>query len=142
MYRILHPRILMIGGDPDSPESPLRAISKVGVNGRLAFARFGDEAVRAIQFAQRSGLPHLVVLDFQPPAHAVAELVGHLRADPRTAVTPLVVIAPPGQAAEAIAAVGCGEDYYIAKPVDPMALELVMRRVGDYWLQGHPELLS
>ncbi len=77
-------------------------------------ARDGIEALDQA----REGRPDLVLLDLMLPRLSGERVCQELRADPRTATLPVVVLSARIQEAERLRALAAGADAFIAKPYD------------------------
>jgi CheY-like chemotaxis protein len=98
--------------------------------GHVATAVF--DSMQALMVAVRKPSPDLILLDIHMPAGTGLLVLEKLRASPRTASIPVIVITgtvdpEAARRAEALGAVG-----FLAKPIDPEAfLSLVQRVVGE-----------
>jgi len=81
----------------------------------------GEEAIRSA----RNEAPDVIVCDIMMPKLNGLEVVERLRADPRTAGMPIVLLSAKAQASEVQKGLEAGADDYVTKPFDP--LELVER---------------
>jgi DNA-binding response OmpR family regulator len=80
---------------------------------RVATAANGVEALRAI----RRSTPNMVITDLGMPEMNGAELARRLRAHPRTARLPIVMLSASTEDADILAGYEGGADEYISKPV-------------------------
>lgn len=78
-------------------------------------------------------LPDLIVLDLMLPGLDGIQIFKRLRADTRTATTPVIFLTAKGQVTDKIAGLELGADDYLTKPFSPRELNLrisaVLRRV-------------
>ncbi len=72
-----------------------------------------------------SEAPDLVLLDVMMPGMDGYEVARRLRADPRTATIPIIMLTARGQVTDKVAGFEAGADEYLVKPVHPA--ELVTR---------------
>jgi len=86
-------------------------------------ARDGVEALDQV----RECRPDLVVLDLMLPRISGERVCQELRADPRTADVPVVVVSARIQEAERLRALAAGADVFISKPYDLGALVTEIR---------------
>ena len=88
---------------------------------RVATAHDGDDALaKALSLA-----PDLVLLDVMMPRMDGYEVCSRLRADPRSAHIPVIMLTAKSLSADKVLGLTAGADDYIIKPFDPM--ELVAR---------------
>lgn len=66
--------------------------------------------------------PDLVLLDVMMPGMDGYEVARRLRADPRTATIPIIMLTARGQVTEKVAGFEAGADEYLIKPVHPAEL--------------------
>ena len=84
----------------------------------VIIARDGVEALEQV----RGGHPDLMLLDLMLPRLSGERVCQELRADPRTAALPIVVLSARVQEAERLRAFAAGADAFIAKPYDTVQL--------------------
>jgi DNA-binding response OmpR family regulator len=87
----------------------------------VRMANDGQEGLDSAQ-AER---PDIIVSDVMMPKLSGLELVAGLKADPATAVIPVILLSAKAQAADIQAGLDAGADDYVTKPFEP--LELVDR---------------
>jgi DNA-binding response OmpR family regulator len=75
------------------------------------------DGVEALDQA-REGHPDLMLLDLMLPRLSGERVCQELRADPRTAALPIVVVSARVQEAERLRALAAGADAFIAKPYE------------------------
>ena len=75
------------------------------------------DGVEALDQA-RDGHPDLMLLDLMLPRLSGERVCQELRADPRTATLPIVVVSARVQEAERLRALAAGADAFIAKPYE------------------------
>lgn len=77
--------------------------------------------------------PDLVLLDWMLPSKSGLDICSDLRADPKTASVPIIMISAKSQDVDKVEGLNCGADDYLAKPFSPMELiarvQAVFRRV-------------
>jgi two-component system phosphate regulon response regulator PhoB len=87
-----------------------------------------DNGITAVQVA-REKLPDLIVLDLMLPGMDGFSVFKELRADPRTASIPVLMLTAKGDVNDRIAGLELGADDYITKPFSPRELLLRIRAV-------------
>jgi two-component system phosphate regulon response regulator PhoB len=81
----------------------------------------GSEAVAGCA-APAEPLPDVVLLDWMLPEMTGLDVLGHLRADPRTARVPVVMVTALDSPAHVTAAMRAGASDYVVKPYAPADL--------------------
>ena len=92
---------------------------------RLLEAMDGEEGVT---MAQRE-LPDLILMDVQLPKLSGLDATRRLRADPRTAHIPLVVVTSFALSGDGQRAIDAGASAYLAKPYSPRDLLALIRKL-------------
>ena len=92
---------------------------------RLLEAMDGEEG---IAMAQRE-LPDLILMDVQLPKLSGLDATRRLRADPRTAHIPLVVVTSFALSGDGQRAMDAGASAYLAKPYSPRDLLALIRKL-------------
>ena len=92
---------------------------------RLLEAMDGEEGVA---MAQRE-LPDLILMDVQLPKLSGLDATRLLRADPRTANIPLVVVTSFALSGDGQRAIDAGASAYLAKPYSPRDLLALIRKL-------------
>ena len=92
---------------------------------RLREAPDGETGVRAAQ----EELPDLVLMDVQLPKMSGLEATRQLRADPRTARVPIIIVTSYALSGDEQKAKDAGATAYIAKPYSPRDLLAKIREI-------------
>lgn len=87
----------------------------------------GDSAYAAA----RTAPPDLIILDVMMPGRDGLDLLRDLRADPRTADVPVVLLTAKSTDAEVWEGWTAGADYYITKPFDLDEILTFIRYLGN-----------
>jgi two-component system response regulator len=134
------PVILLVEDNPDDEELTRRAFKASKIATRLIVARDGAEAIDFLSaagaFAGRGAEddPCLVLLDLKLPKIGGLEVLQKMRANPRTRMTPVVVLTSSTEEQDVIRSYGLGANSYVRKPVDFAQFADAMRALGHYWL--------
>jgi CheY-like chemotaxis protein len=75
-----------------------------------------------------------VLLDLKLPKVSGLEVLGRLKADPRTRDIPVVVLTSSRQDADLARCYELGVNSYVVKPVDFGQFAEAVRQLGFYWL--------
>ncbi|MEX1163586.1 MAG: response regulator [Nitriliruptor sp.] len=105
-------RVLVV--DDDATLRQLLGINLLAEGIEVAMVGDGESA----RLAAWADPPDLILLDVMMPGMDGLELLGHLRAHPRTADIPVVLLTACATDAEVWAGWAAGADYYITKPFD------------------------
>lgn len=111
--------ILLVEDNPDDVELTLRAFSEQGIANHVTVARDGVEALELLLPPTGPGLcPRLVLLDLKLPRVDGLEVLRALRADPRTAFTPVVGLTTSNEERDLIESYRLGTNSFVRKPVE------------------------
>ncbi|XHS79826.1 response regulator [Burkholderiaceae bacterium UC74_6] len=139
--------ILLVEDNPDDVALTLRAFKRSHLMNPIVVVRDGVEALDLLfargAYADRAGapLPTLVVLDLKLPKLDGLGVLKILRADPRTALLPVVILTSSKEEADVISGYTSGANSYVRKPVDFAEFVEAVKVLGIYWLalnQGPP----
>jgi len=132
--------ILLVEDNPDDEELILLALQQSRVANEVAVAHDGVEALDYLwgtgQYAGRDPLrpPQVILLDLKLPKLSGLEVLERLRADPRTAVVPVVVLTSSSEEEDVLASYRLGANSYVRKPVEFHRFADAVRQLGLYWL--------
>jgi class 3 adenylate cyclase len=104
-------RVLVVDDDPDMAALLERMIIREGMD--AATAPDGDTAIAAIMASP----PDLVLLDVMLPGKSGFEICGHLKADPATALIPVVLVTALEDHESRVRGIEAGADDFLSKPV-------------------------
>jgi len=137
--------------EEDSPQDEmltLRALRKANLANQVDVARDGQQALdflfREGEYADRIGpdLPTVVMLDIGLPRLSGLEVLERLRADPRTALLPVVILTSSDEERDRLKSYECGANSFVRKPVDFAEFAETVARLGIYWLATNEPPLS
>ncbi len=137
---ITHRTILLVEDNPDDEELTLRALSRNNISNEVVVVRDGQEAVDWLEgtgpHAGRdvSEIPALVLLDLKLPKIDGLDVLRRLRANPRTALVPVVILTSSKEDRDRASGYQSGANSYVQKPVDFTSFVDAVRQLGMYWL--------
>jgi len=132
--------ILLVEDNPDDEELTLLALRQSNIANDVAVTRDGVEALDYVfctgKYAGRdkSRLPQVILLDLKLPKLGGLEVLQRLRADPVTALIPVVVLTSSSEEEDMLASYRLGANSYVRKPVEFQAFAKAVQKVGLYWL--------
>jgi two-component system alkaline phosphatase synthesis response regulator PhoP len=116
-------RILVVDDEEDILKLVEYNLSRGGC--RVSCVASGEAALAAA----REAPPDLVLLDLMLPGADGFSVCRALKADPRTAAVPVVILSARGEETDVVAALELGADDYITKPFSPRVLVARVRAV-------------
>lgn len=132
--------ILLVEDNPDDVALTLRAFKRSHLMNPLVVARDGVEALDFVfargAHADRAGapLPTLIILDLKLPRLDGLGVLKALRADPRTALLPAVILTSSKEEQDIVSGYKLGANSYVRKPVDFTEFVEAVKVLGIYWL--------
>ena len=132
--------ILLVEDSAEDAELTLRALRKHNLANRIYHAKDGVEALDFLcargAHASQSTLRMLrvVLLDLKLPRVDGIEVLGQMRADPRTKLVPVVVLTSSREDPDISRCYALGVNSYIVKPVEFEEFMKAVSSLGLYWL--------
>lgn len=132
--------ILVVEDNPDHLELTLLTLQENGIRNQIAVAHDGVEALDYLfgegKHAGRdvTQQPEVVLLDLKLPKLTGLEVLQRMRADPRTAYVPVVMLTSSSEEEDIIASYKNGANSFVRKPVDFGEFTDKLRQVKVYWL--------
>ena len=132
--------ILLVEDNAQDEMLTLRALRKANVANVIDVVRDGQQALdylfRGGEFANRAGssLPAVVILDIGLPKLNGLEVLARLRADPRTALLPVVILTSSDDERDRMQGYESGCNSFVRKPVSFAEFADTVARLGIYWL--------
>jgi len=121
--------ILVVDDEQDIRELIRYNLAKEGY--RVECVGSGEEALRRV----RPTPPDLILLDLMLPGVDGLEVCKLLKAERRTAATPIIMLTAKGEDADVVSGLELGADDYVVKPFSPRVLiariKAVLRRKED-----------
>jgi two-component system response regulator len=132
--------ILVVEDNPDHLELTLLTLQENGIRNQIAVAHDGVEALDYLfgegKHAGRDTTlqPEVVLLDLKLPKLTGLEVLQRMRADPRTAYIPVVMLTSSSEEEDILASYRNGANSFVRKPVDFGEFTEKLRQVKVYWL--------
>jgi two-component system response regulator len=132
--------ILLVEDNRDDEELTLRALARNNIGNEVVVVRDGQEAVDWLEAAgpyvsrDPNAVPALILLDLKLPKIDGLDVLRRLRANPRTAIVPVVILTSSKEERDRASGYLRGANSYVQKPVDFTAFVDAVRQLGMYWL--------
>jgi two-component system response regulator len=126
--------ILLIEDNPDDLALTLRALKKNNIANEIVSAADGAAAIELLHGKDAKGAPAFVLLDLKLPKIDGLEVLRLIRADPRTALVPVVILTSSKEEQDLTTGYKLGANSYIRKPVDFNQFVEAVKNLGLYWL--------
>jgi two-component system, response regulator len=127
--------IVLVEDNEDDIVLTRRALSRNKIGNPLVVARDGAEALELLLSANGDSVnPAIILLDLQLPKVDGLTVLKRLREDPRTKLTPVVVLTSSKAEQDVVAGYNLRANSYIRKPVDFDQFTEAVRQIGMYWL--------
>jgi two-component system, response regulator len=127
--------IVLVEDNEDDIVLTRRALSRNKIGNPLVIARDGAEALELLLGANGNSInPAIILLDLQLPKVDGLSVLKRLREDPRTTLTPIVVLTSSKAEQDIVAGYNLRANSYIRKPVDFDQFTEAVRQIGMYWL--------
>ena len=132
--------ILLVEDNPDDVELTRIAFAEAGIEGQLAVATDGAQALDYLfargKYADRdpANLPAIVLLDLNLPKLDGREVLQAIRTNEATRTLPVVVLTTSDEPFDIEAAYALDVNSYIRKPVDFDQFVAAVKQIGLYWL--------
>lgn len=132
--------ILLVEDNPDDVALTLHAFKRSNIGNEIVVAGDGVEALDYLfgrgRYAGRdlNQQPAVVLLDLKLPKLDGLEVLRRLRANPDTALQPVVILTSSDEEQDMIMSYQLGANSYVRKPVDFDEFIEAARRLGLYWL--------
>ena len=136
-----HPYPILLAEDrPDDVFLMERALQKVRSRHPLRVVADGQKAIEYLSgegdYSDRVAFPFpgLVILDLKMPGVGGFEVVEWMRKNPRTRLTPIIILSTSAQPQDINRAYELGANAYMIKPADHRSLERLLQTIGEFWL--------
>lgn len=115
--------VLIVDDEPDVLDLLVYNLQKAGY--KTATARDGATALQRA----RDDVPSLIVLDLMLPQMDGTEVCRHLKADPKTAHIPIIMLTAKAEEVDRVVGLELGADDYVTKPFSPREMALRVKGV-------------
>jgi two-component system response regulator len=135
-----HADILLVEDNPNDIKLTLHAFQTANLANPVTIARDGVEALDFVfctgPYAGRriEDAPKVILLDLKLPRVDGHEVLKRIKADPRTATIPVVILTTSREERDVLQSYELGGNSYIVKPVDFEQYTQAVRDIGKYWL--------
>ena len=132
--------ILLVEDNPDDIELLMRALRKNNIANDITVAHDGAEALDYLygsgKWSDRDTnvTPRIILLDLKMPKMNGLQVLEKVRADERTALTPVIILTSSKEEQDLICGYKSGANSYVRKPVDFNEFVDAVRQIGLYWL--------
>jgi two-component system response regulator len=132
--------ILLVEDNPNDVTLTMRALKKANIINEVVVTSDGEQALDYLfgtgtyQGRDLRQSPVVVLLDLKLPRIDGFEVLRRLRSDPRTSMTPVVILTTSGEERDLVNGYRLGANSYIRKPVDFNQFADAIRQLGLYWL--------
>jgi two-component system response regulator len=132
--------ILVVEDNPDHLELTMITLENHHVANKVAVARDGVEALDYLfgtgKHAGRDTTmqPEVILLDLKLPKLSGQEVLKRVRADPRTALIPVVILTSSSEEEDLVSSYQGGANSYVRKPIDFQEFAAKLRQLDVYWL--------
>ncbi|NNL67728.1 MAG: response regulator [Myxococcales bacterium] len=129
--------ILLVEDDRNEVDVVLRAIDRAGLRVDVSVASDGMEALEALGLESGETppvSPEVVFLDLKMPRVDGFEVLRRLRADPRTASLPVVVVSSSDRGDDIRRSYALGANSFVLKRFDPRGPGSYLAEAARYWV--------
>lgn len=138
--------ILVVEDNPDHLELTVLTLEEHGVTAEIATAHDGAEALDFL-FGQGAHAgrdtkhqPAVIMLDLKLPKLSGLDVLRAVRANPLTALIPVVMLTSSSEQSDILACYQSGANSFVRKPVDFIAFTEKLDRLQAYWLNVNEPL--
>ena len=129
--------ILLAEDNPDDVLLTRRAFAKNGFANPITAVPDGEACLAALlpETGRAEIEPALVLLDINLPKISGLDVLGRLRADPRTRLVPVILLTTSREQRDVVDGYRLGANSYVCKPVSFTSFVAVVRTLATYWLK-------
>ena len=132
--------ILVVEDNPDHLELTLLTLEAHRVANRIVVARDGVQALEYLfgtgphEGRDTSVQPEVILLDLKLPKVSGQEVLQRVRADPRTALVPVVILTSSSEEEDFVDSYKGGANSFVRKPIDFEEFKKRLQALQMYWL--------
>ena len=132
--------ILIAEDNPNDAELATRGLARSKVANKVVLTKDGQLALDYLfgqgEYEGRDTTlqPKVVLLDLKLPKLNGLEVLERMRKDPRTKLTPVVILTSSQEESDLIRSYHLGANSYIVKPVDFEKFTEAIGEIGLYWM--------
>jgi len=126
--------ILLVEDSPSDVRLTEEALKDSGLDYELSLASDGEEAMNFLHQQKMSAfskLPDIILLDLNMPKKNGHEVLAEIKADPKLALVPVVLLTVSQQEKDIMEALRLKMNYYLCKPVDAEQLTALVRAIFE-----------
>jgi|SRR5579863_4585090 len=124
--------ILLVEDNPDDEELTVGALRESNILNDIVVMHDGAEALDYLAVTKQ--LPEVILLDLKLPKIGGLEVLRRVRATPRTALLPVVILTSSSEEEDLLSSYRLGANSFVRKPVEFKAFSEAVKQVGLYWL--------
>lgn len=125
--------ILLIEDDQGDVFLLREAFKACGAGVAITAAATGEEGLALLGSGMR---PDLILMDLNLPGRDGCELIREIRKDRRHRLIPILMLTTSQSQNDVDMAYECGANAFMVKPMDLGQLELLAKRVCDFWFSA------
>lgn len=132
--------ILLVEDNPDDVLLVERAFQKAQLRHPLRTVPDGLKAIEYLSAAEAYSdrvafpFPGLVIVDLKMPGVGGFEVIRWMRNHAEARLVPIIVLSSSALPADVNQAYQLGANAFMVKPAEPVALERLLRTIGEFWL--------
>lgn len=129
--------ILLVEDNPADIRLTQEALRLCGLQHVLSIARDGEQALAMLRQEGEYGgqsKPDIVLLDLNLPRKDGYEVLSEMKADPRTAQIPVLVLSTSGAERDVVDCYRRHANCYLQKPVNFEDFASLVRSIQEFWL--------
>ena len=130
---MLRPLILLLEDNPDDVELMRHALRECDLDCRLTVVEEGRQALDFLAALVCPGDVRLLILDLKVPGLDGLEVLGQVKADPRTRSIPALVLTSSELPADVARAYALGANAFLRKPVTLAEFVELVEATARFW---------
>jgi two-component system, chemotaxis family, response regulator Rcp1 len=126
--------ILLVEDSPSDVRLTQEALKDSGLSYELSLAADGEEAMNFLHQQKMSAFgkfPDIILLDLNMPRKNGHEVLAEIKADPKLALVPVVLLTVSQQERDIMEALRLKMNYYLCKPVDAEQLSALVHAIFE-----------